>query len=483
MLNSAIWQNKNIHILLLIFLAITVIFGRLQFGGLASFDDCYYAEKAKEIIVTGDWMTMQYNYKHLASDPPPPLYMWWTAVMFRLFGVNEYTAKLTSALSGLSLIILIYFIGKKLYDHWVGLFSSVILLTTNYFLAKTQRCMVDILLALLITLAVWFFIKSMDNKKYLLLFGFSTGLAVLTKSVMGLFPLIIAFSWMLVPGIRKKINIGYLLMGILVMLAVSTPWFIMQWVEFGNVFLYKQFTAGVFNRSIYGTMGVPGNVYRWTDYFKYIPIMAGQSMPWFIFAVMGFVKLAKKAITQKDTKAIMLMSWAAIIFICVSIPTIKRPWYIISIYPVLSIIAANLINQWLDEPKRMKTIKALLIAGFALNIFMLTVPVSFVKQSNADIKNLSAVIRESTPSREEVVLYKLEYWTIQNPLLFYSDRPASKAIEDEDTLAERLKTGTKVVCLANVAEYDRLKNKYHLIKKEGKLVLFSKEGDGVKIIK
>jgi len=463
------WENKKLHFFILLFLSLTVILGRLHEGGLASLDDCYYAEKSKEILLTGDWFSLYFNYKPRSYEPPPPLYMWSTAVLFKLFGISEYTAKLTSALSGVILIALVYFFARMLYGHPAGIASSFILLTTHYFLAKTQRGMVDVLLALMITAALFCFVKGIGNKKYLLLFGLFTGLAVLTKSILGTVPIFAALCYMIISPERKKINMPFFLAGLAVMAAVASPFFIVGYLKFGKTFLNRQFITNLLDRALYGRMGKASPPYHWSGYFKHLYHIAAQSFPWWIFALFGAVRTVR----NRDSKGSILLLWAAIVIIGTSVAKIKSPWHIIPVYPALSMIAGNTVSRYLKAENRIKVVKGIAVFSLAVSIFVIVFPFRFVKEENADIRKLAPYIKGNTAEHEEILIYRLDYWTMMNPLLFYADRPASRPLENEDLLRRAMGTDKRPLCISRISDYERLKGKYGLIKLEGSMVLFS----------
>ena len=56
--------------LALALLALFIVFAHLGEGHLANFDDCYYAEKAKEMVGSGDWITPHYDGQVSLDNPP-----------------------------------------------------------------------------------------------------------------------------------------------------------------------------------------------------------------------------------------------------------------------------------------------------------------------------------------------------------------------------------------------------------------------------
>ena len=74
-------------ILILVLVYALLWFGTLNYRHLIPSDEGRYAEIAREMLVTGDWVTPRYNgYKYFEK---PPLQIWATATAFNLFGIGD----------------------------------------------------------------------------------------------------------------------------------------------------------------------------------------------------------------------------------------------------------------------------------------------------------------------------------------------------------------------------------------------------------
>src|SRR6476646_6087181 len=69
--------------------------------GLIDETEPLFVEAARQMTVTGDWITPFFN--EVPRFDKPPLIYWLMAIAFKTFGVNEWAARLPSALSGLGL--------------------------------------------------------------------------------------------------------------------------------------------------------------------------------------------------------------------------------------------------------------------------------------------------------------------------------------------------------------------------------------------
>jgi 4-amino-4-deoxy-L-arabinose transferase-like glycosyltransferase len=75
-----------------------VWFASLDYRHLIPSDEGRYAEIAREMLVSGDWISPRYHdYKYFFK---PPLQLWATVIAFDWFGVGEWQARLWGALTG-----------------------------------------------------------------------------------------------------------------------------------------------------------------------------------------------------------------------------------------------------------------------------------------------------------------------------------------------------------------------------------------------
>ena len=125
---SQIRQSSALHlgkILLLVIIYALLWFGTLNYRHLIPSDEWRYAEIAREMLMTGDWVTPRYNgYKYVEK---PPLQAWATAAAFQAFGIGDWQARLWTALTGFLTILLVGFTGARIYNARAGWLAAVVL--------------------------------------------------------------------------------------------------------------------------------------------------------------------------------------------------------------------------------------------------------------------------------------------------------------------------------------------------------------------
>jgi 4-amino-4-deoxy-L-arabinose transferase-like glycosyltransferase len=445
--------GKNFHALHLFALtacALVLVFARLGENWMPPIDDCYFSQKAKEMVQTGDWSTLRFAGK-LSLDHAP-LYIWLIALMFKLFGVNEFSARFFSAAFGVATIVGIYFLGKMLFDKWVGLFSSFVLLTTEQFFIFSRRAMVDTTFTFWITLALIFFLKGLERKRYFLLFGVFTGLAIVTKSVLGFFPIVIVALYLLISREFRRFVDPYLLTGISVALLVGLPWFLFQYVRYRQPFVGGHLQWLIYEGAIeHQSMGGPS----W-----YLQQLFLIYWPWIPLATYSFCRLLARNVRKIERPSLIILCWTVAVLGVMSFMNIKKQHYMMSVLPALAILTAMALNSLLAKEKRKVVFTRiclvfLLVGATILVATPVRVPFEVTKYRWVDeywilddVCSIAMFARDNIPKEEKAILYRMWLWRLRSTYLFYSDRDLVASVPDTDSLLKRLRRGNVKYCLA-----------------------------------
>lgn len=172
-------------LMLLLLLSGFLLFFNLGKGSLWDWDEAIYASVAKEMLQDGDYVSLHLN----GNDWPekPPLMIWCIAASYWLLGINEFSARLPVAVFGLLNVLLIYFIGNRFFNHWIGLLSALFLVSCLHFLILSRMAMLDVPLTFFISAASCLFWLGREKPVYFIPAGVAVGMAVMTKSLVGFF--------------------------------------------------------------------------------------------------------------------------------------------------------------------------------------------------------------------------------------------------------------------------------------------------------
>ncbi len=230
-------------LLLIILGAVFFFFPFLGGVHLFDWDEINFAECAREMIVTGDYLRVHIDYQPFWEKPP--LFFWLQALSMRLFGVGEYAARLPNAICGILTLCTVYLIGKKLHNRslawfWVLAFGGSIL-PHLYF----KSGIIDPWFNLFIFLGIYFLFRSTwqyQNQKnsylFLAIAGLFTGLAILTKGpVAGLITALVLGIYWLIQRFRWFLHLGHFLFYGLFVLLTAGLWFGLEIWQNGTWFV------------------------------------------------------------------------------------------------------------------------------------------------------------------------------------------------------------------------------------------------------
>src|SRR5687768_4733733 len=85
---------------------------------LFDWDEINFAECSREMIVLNDYTRVHVDFKPFWEKPP--LFFWMQSAAMKVFGINEFAARLPNALCGIATLIILFLCGRKLYDNRFG---------------------------------------------------------------------------------------------------------------------------------------------------------------------------------------------------------------------------------------------------------------------------------------------------------------------------------------------------------------------------
>ena len=223
-----------------------VVVSDLQFlpflGGVRLFDwdEVNFAECAREMIVTGDYMHMQIDFRPFYEKPP--VFVWLQVHCMKAFGISEFAARLPNALLGIVTMLVLHSIGTRLYSNRMGILWCVVyagsLLPTFYF----HSGIIDPLFNLFIFLSVWWMLKSTQQHymRNALIAGVFAGAAVMTKGPVGfgLVMLTTGIAWIV---LRRSMPLPWkhVLVASATTIATASIWFIVDYIQNGPTFIME----------------------------------------------------------------------------------------------------------------------------------------------------------------------------------------------------------------------------------------------------
>jgi 4-amino-4-deoxy-L-arabinose transferase-like glycosyltransferase len=203
-----------------------------------SWDEAWYAGIASNILRSGDFLRLAWNGKPFFDHPPAGF--WWMVISFKIFGISNFSARLPSAVFGILTLIFTYFLGRELFNKWVGFASAIALSSAPWFLFRARSGNLDIFLTFFFVLSIWLAVKSVKQKKMFLALGISLGFLFLTKTLIpfAIIPALVIIYF------DKKVEWKWLLKGLLGFFLITGLWFVSQ-ITLNMSFIGRYFYVGL----------------------------------------------------------------------------------------------------------------------------------------------------------------------------------------------------------------------------------------------
>jgi 4-amino-4-deoxy-L-arabinose transferase-like glycosyltransferase len=236
----AVARWRHLELLLLVVVAVPLLFAAQGFE-LLDPDEGLYADIARTMLTSGDWVLPRFN--GLPYLEKPPLYFWLAALALAVDPTSEAATRLVSSVTALGSVLLVWRIGRRLYGPDAGLAAGLALATTVGYALYVRKASTDFVFVGCLTLALYGFlrdaVRSTTGRARFLLFYVGTALALLSKGLIGVvFPVVIVgvtCLWLRAPGWRQ-LNLGW---GMLAFAAVALPWHVVvAWREPGLTWFY-----------------------------------------------------------------------------------------------------------------------------------------------------------------------------------------------------------------------------------------------------
>ncbi|MBX9890075.1 MAG: glycosyltransferase family 39 protein [Amoebophilaceae bacterium] len=185
MVKLCYFLKNNLVIGLLLFCGIVFSIGIAQLH-LFDLDELYFAEITREMMVTGKYRQVQFNFEPLYEKPP--LFFWIQALSMWLWGVNEWGARFPNILCGVLTLASLYHIGKKYKGKRFGILWACLYVTSFLPHFYFKSALIDPFFNYFSFLSIYFLSAARGSTtQSSLLAGLFMGMAMLTKGPIGVF--------------------------------------------------------------------------------------------------------------------------------------------------------------------------------------------------------------------------------------------------------------------------------------------------------
>jgi 4-amino-4-deoxy-L-arabinose transferase-like glycosyltransferase len=328
-------------LLLLLGLCAALFWWRLGAIGLIDPDEPFYAETAREMVDTNDWITPR-----IFGQPQfekPIAFYWMAAGCFKIFGINEWAARAPSAFFATLLVLLVYAWGAKFWNERTGLIAALVLGTGVEFVVMSRLMLTDIALAFFIAAALFsYWLSTTQSRRanlWLLAHFAFAALAVLTKGPLASLICAMAIgSFLFVTRTSFSFRNRWLWIGASLYAVIAFPWYVLMLCKYGRGYFDAFFVHENFMRLIHAEH--PTN----NHFYYYIAILLLGSVPW--MPALGLT-LRRAVMEQKDCRAKFLWCWILTSFVFLTVAQSKLPSYSFFLFAPFALVTAKALDDLL----------------------------------------------------------------------------------------------------------------------------------------
>ena len=365
--------RRGLAYFVLAVLFVAVYCGSLFSPALLDDADSTHAEAAREMFVSGDYVTLHVNGVRYLEKPPLPY--WLVAFSYRVFGVNEFATRLPMALSVLLLGILGLCWGRRAFGERAGIYAAAFVYTCAGVYLFTRVFIPDVLLSLLIAASLHFFFTAMEpgERPWRWYAGYACmALGVLTKGLIALiFPGAAAFLYLVITGEWRRWREFRLLSGFALFLAIAAPWHILAGLR-NHGFFWFYFVNEHFLRFLGRRYPRDYNKLPWALYWSlhlvwlfpwslYLPAMLRTAIDEYQTARANRIASIQPD-TQRSTQASFasrarLLCWilAGTVLVFFAISTNQEYYTFPAYLPLLLLIADGMVrSEWTECSRKVR---------------------------------------------------------------------------------------------------------------------------------
>jgi 4-amino-4-deoxy-L-arabinose transferase-like glycosyltransferase len=404
-------QLERLRPIIVLLLAALVLFtARIGHLSLPSLEDAFYAREAVEMARSGRAYTVTWN--GMPTHQHPPLHLWLVARTFVALGERDLAARLPTVLLALGLLALTLRIGVLTVGRAAAVAGTACLLVTPIFVDNARRLMMEVPLTFWITATVWVYLEARGRPRWHLALGVPLGAAILTKSVLGLMPILALVGAAASEEWRAPLRRPWVWIGVALGLALGASWFVHQWWTQGPDAVASHVLSHVVRRSTrsFGLRALRAYPMILLKFYQPI-ILPGLVGLWLVLRRPGL-----------RSRAAVLAAWILLPLILYSLSSFRTPRFIFPILPPLALCAGHALVAIV--PRVASFLASVLVPVTAAVVALLfwTVPSLLTRDPNAAFKWNAATIQAVAPAGESVPYLGNHYWASANPLLYYTER-------------------------------------------------------------
>ena len=309
---------------------------------------------SENMVTKGDWVTPRSD--GIAFLEKPAMFYWPIAVSFKIFGIHDWAARIPFALAAVALACLACGFGMWAFGPRAGLYAGLCMATCIGLFLFTRIVIPDAMLTLSIGVAMWAFLRTMDEQEqnprfWAAVWGASLGAGFLIKSLVGVvFPVAIGVIYLLVTKqffVRRTWQRLRPFSGVLIALLVAAPWHILATIRnppyfslavhggpgeyhgFLWFYLINEQVLRFLNLRYPRDYNTVPRIWFWLFHFLWL-------FPWSVYFP-AVLKLSFKPIDRAGRTKLLALCWVGFILIFFTLSTTQE-YYSMPCYTALALL-------------------------------------------------------------------------------------------------------------------------------------------------
>ncbi|HEY5894365.1 MAG TPA: glycosyltransferase family 39 protein [Chthoniobacterales bacterium] len=367
-------------------------------------DEPRFAEASREMLERQDFVVPYFNNEYRFDKPP--LTYWLQTAAYRVFGENEFAARLPSAFAAAGIAVILLAWGWRMFDSGTGWRAAIIFSLSLQVIMHAKAAVADMLMVFFVALAAWAgwemtrdAAKRVPLSFWWWIFFLSLGMGFLAKG---------PIAWLVIVPVAVYISLAegkkswpWFVVGIAVTLAVTASWGIPALGRTHGEFLKVGIGKHVVGRSLasmegHGSKGLLGYIATLPLYFVTIFL---SFAPWSV-RLPALIRSWRDLWRKPDTGFLL---WnVALVFCLFTLIKTKLPHYTLPAFPMLALVIAH---QWpVGEAARFRK----MAIGMAAVILVLAFAVFPLVRSQFPALHLARLSRDVLRPEMEFASYEFQ---------------------------------------------------------------------------
>jgi 4-amino-4-deoxy-L-arabinose transferase-like glycosyltransferase len=357
--------------------------------------DAVHGQIARNMVTSGDWVTMRLDGVSYLEKAP---FIYWTiAGSYKIFGTHDWAARIPVALSSIALALVTAAFGTWAFGKRAGFYAGLCMATCIGVFLFTRILIPDVILTLTTALAMWAFLRALDEEEphprlWALIFAASLGVGLLLKSLIAIvFPITSGVIYLFLTRqffsarTWKRIRP---FSGFLVMMLIAAPWHILATLRNPPYFVFTlQSGPGQYHGFLwfyfineqllrFMNMRYPRDyntvprVYFWLLHLVWL-------FPWSVY-IPAIAKLSFKPVDRAGRTRLLALCWTGFVLIFFTFSTTQE-YYSMPCYPALALLLGSAMTLEGASIRRATRVISVIagcaaLAAIAIFIYIRNVP-------------------------------------------------------------------------------------------------------------